>query len=81
MVLKLSICTFALPLWQWSDWGLRVTQNAYFSLITHTKQFLFVTFCYPTAGIGVSFQTHGWTDSRRTAVAEGQTNVEVEIVI
>ena len=24
--------------------GLRVTQNAYFSLMTHTKQLLFVTF-------------------------------------
>ena len=31
--------------------GLRVTQNAYFSLLTHTKQLLLVTFCDMTAGI------------------------------
>ena len=58
MVLKLSILTFALPRWQWSDWGLRVTQNAYFSLITYTKQLLLVTFCNPAAEIGVIFRTH-----------------------
>ena len=34
--------------------GLRVTQNAYFSLIRHTKQLLSVTFCDATAGIGIS---------------------------
>ena len=55
--------------------GLRVTQNTHFSLLTYTKQLLFVTFCDTTAGIGASFRTHGW---RRT---EGQTEVEVEIVI
>ena len=38
--------------------GRRVTQNAYFSLLTHTKQLLVVTFCDPTAGFGASFQTH-----------------------
>ena len=32
--------------------GLRVTQNAYFSLITHTKELLLVTVCDDTAGIG-----------------------------
>ena len=56
--------------------SLRVTQNAYFSLITHTKQLSLVTFSDTTAGIGASFRT----DTRRTA-AEGQTDVEVEIVI
>ena len=30
---------------------LRVTQNAYFSLLKHTKQLLLVTFCDLTAGI------------------------------
>ena len=40
-------------------WGLRVTQDAYFSLMTHTKQLLLVTFCYTAAGIGASFRTHG----------------------
>ena len=60
---------------QRSDWGLRVTQNAYFSLMTHTKQLLLVTFCYTTAGIEVRF----WTDRGRTE--EVQTDVEVKIVI
>ena len=54
--------TFALPWWQWSDLGLRMTQNAYFLLVTHTKQLLLVTFCDLTAGTGVSFRTH----ARRT---------------
>ena len=76
MVLKSSIRILALSWRQRSDWGLRVTQNAYFSLITHTKQLLSVTFCDPMAGIGVSFQT----DTQKTA-AGGQTDMEVEIVI
>ena len=71
MVLKSSIHTSASPRRQRSDWGLRVTLNAYFSLITHTKQLLLVTRHDPTAGIGVSVRT----------AAEGQTDVEVEIVI
>ena len=80
MVLKSSKRTSALPRQQWSDWGLRVIQNAYFSLMTHTKQLLFVTFCCTTAGIEVSFRTDGggWRTDGRT---EGQTDVEVEIVI
>ena len=53
--------------------GLRVTKNAYFSLLTHTKQLLLVTFCDKTARSGVRFQTHG----TRT---DGQTDVKVEIV-
>ena len=44
--------------------------------MTHTKQLLLVKFCYTTAGIGVSFRTDN--GGRRT---EGQTDVEVEIVI
>ena len=31
--------------------GLRLTQNAYSSFLTHTKQLLLVTFCDTTAGI------------------------------
>ena len=72
-----------MPWRQWSDWGLRVTQNAYFSLITHTKQLLLVKFSDTTAGIGASFRKHARTHTRtdgRTE-AEGQTDVEVEIVI
>ena len=46
--------------------GLRATQNAYFSLLTYTKQLLLMILCNLTAGIGASFQTHerndGWTD-------------------
>ena len=67
VVLKSSIRTSASPWRQRSDWGLRVTQNAYFSLMTHTKQLLLVTFCYTTAGIGASFRT----DARRTADGGG----------
>ena len=52
--------------------GLRVTHNAYFSLVTHTKKLLLVTFCVPTAKKGVSFRTHG---------TDGQTGVKVKIVI
>ena len=53
--------------------GLRVTHNAYFSLLTYTKKLLFLT-----AKTGVSFWTDG-TD--RTDVTDGQTDVKVEIVI
>ena len=35
--------------------GQRVTQNAYFSLLTHTKQLLLVKCCDRTAGIGDRF--------------------------
>ena len=76
MVLKSNIRTSASPWQQQSDLGLRMTQNAYSSLMAHAKQLLLVTFCDTTAGIGASFRT----DTRRTA-AEGQTDVEVEIVI
>ena len=55
VVSKLSIRTSASPRQQWSHWGLRVTQDAYFSLLTHTKQLLLVTFCDMTSGIGASF--------------------------
>ena len=51
VVLKSNICISALPWCQRSDWGLRVTKNAYFSLIPPTKQLLLVTFCDPTARI------------------------------
>ena len=80
MVLKSSTCTSASPQWQGPDLGLRVTQNAYFSLMAHTKHLLLVTICCTTAGIEVSFRTDGGrkTDGGRT---EGQTDVEVEIVI
>ena len=70
MVLNSSISTSASPRQQRSHRGLRVAQDAYFSLLTHTKQLLLVTFCDTLAGIEVSFwadrtgQTNGWTDRR-----------------
>ena len=76
MVLKLSIRTSAPPRRQWSHWGVRVTQDAYFSLLTHTKQLLLVTFYDKLAEIEVRF---GWMEPEPRT--DGQTNVEVEIVI
>ena len=61
--------------------GLRVTQNAYFSLLTLTKKLLLVTFCDPTAETGVSFQTHGRTERNGRNGTDGQADVKVEIVI
>ena len=57
-----------------------MTQDAYLLLLTHTKQLLLVTVCNTLAGSGVRFRT----DARRTAAeaeAEGQTDMEVKIVI
>ena len=54
---------------------MRVTKNAYFSLLTHTKQLLLVTFYNTTSGIEAGFRKH-----RRTA-EEGQRDVEIEIVV
>ena len=63
--------------------GLVVTKNVYFSLLTHTKQLLLVTFCDMLAGIEVSFWADGTgrMDGRTDGRTDGQTNVEVEIVI
>ena len=62
VVLKLIIRTSASPWRQQSDLGMRVTQDAYFSLMTHTKQLLLVTFCDTTKGIGAIFWTHARTE-------------------
>ena len=77
MVLKSITYTLALLQRQRSHWSLRVTQDVYFLLLRHTKQLLLVTFCHTSAGIGASFRTHGNGRTER----DGQTNVEVEIVI
>jgi len=45
-----------------------VTKDAYFSLLTRTKQLLLVTFCVTLAGIEVSF----WADG--TGRTDGRTN-------
>ena len=75
MVLKSSIRTSASPRQQQSYWGLRVTKDAYFSLLTHTKQLLFVTFCHITAGNGANFRTHKGMEP------DGKTDMEDETVI
>ena len=69
--------TSASPQQQQSDWGLGVTQNAYFSLLTHAKKLLLVAFCDPTADTGVSFRTHEWNGNK----TNGQTDLTVEIFI
>ena len=61
--------------------GLRVTQNACFSLLTLTKKLLLVTFCDPTAETGVSFRTHTRTDETERNGTDGHTDVKVEIII
>ena len=52
-----------------------MTKDAFISLLTRTKQLLLVTLCDTLAGIEVSF----WVDG--TGRTDGQTDVEVEIVI
>ena len=79
MVLKSSVRTSASPRQQQSHWGLRVTRDAYFSLLTHNKQLLLVTFYGTLEGIEVSFWRDGNTEPEREW--DGQTDVEVEIVI
>ena len=49
--------------------------------MTHTKQLLLVTFCYTAVGIEANFRTHAWRMADRRMAAEGQTDVEVEVVI
>ena len=50
-----------------------------FSLFSHTKQLVLVTFSDTTAGIEASFWTHARMEDRQET--ERQINVEVEIVI
>ena len=47
--------------------------------MTHTKQLLLATFCETHAGIEVSFRTDG--NGRKRKQTDGQTDVEVKIVI
>ena len=61
--------------------SLRVTQDAFFLLLALTKQLLLVTFCHATAGNGANFWTHERTNGQMNERTDGQTNVEVEIVI
>ena len=77
MVLKSSIRTSASPRRQRSHWGVRVTQDAYSLLLTHTKQLLLVTVCDTLAGSGVRFQT----DARRTMFEIGPKRSETLVGI
>ena len=64
VVLKLSIRNSDLPRWQQSHWGLRVTQDVHFWLLTHSKQLLLLRFCDTAAETEVSVRTHERTDGR-----------------
>ena len=81
MALKLSISTSASPRRKRSQWGLMVTQDAYFSLLTYNKQLLLVTFCDTLEEIEVSCRWDGNTEPEPERGGDEQTDVEVEIVI
>ena len=66
----------ASPRQQQSHWGLRVTQDAYFSLLTHTKQLLLVTFCDTLAGIEVSFWADGTGTGRTEPEPDGRNGMD-----
>ena len=61
--------------------SLRVTKNAYFLLLTHNRRLLLVTFCVSTAGIRASFRTYRKGNAGTDGCIDGQTEMEVEIVI
>ena len=52
---------------------MRVTKNAYFLLLTNTKQLLLVTFCDAAFGIGANFWTQARTNERMDTDVEVQT--------
>ena len=54
--------------------GLRMTKNAYFSLLAHTKKLLLVTLYDPTAETGVSFRTDGQKEDGRKSDGGGRTD-------
>ena len=62
-----------------------MTQDAYFSLLTHTEQLLLVKFGDKLASIEVSFWTNGrnwnWNGNQNHRRTDGQTDMEVETVI
>ena len=57
--------------------GLRLVKNAYFLLLTHTNQLLFLTFCDTTIEIEACFWTNGKVDGK----ADGQRDLEIKMVI
>ena len=52
---------------------------ASWTLLTHTKKLLLMTFCDLTAEKGVSFQTHG--KGNGNGRTDGQTDLTIEIDI
>ena len=53
----------------------RVTKNAYFSLLKHTKQLLAVRFCKRLEIV------YGHTNRKTETLSDGETDVENEIII
>ena len=58
--------------------SLKVTRIAHFSLSTHTKQLLLVTFCDPSTRI---IKWDGLDDDDGQRMPQGRTDVKVEIVM
>ena len=79
MVLKSNILTSASPWWELSQWGLRVTQDAYFSLLAHTKQLSLVTFYKTTAGSESVIVRDA--RARQDKMTYGRTDLKVEIAM
>ena len=57
--------------------SLNVAQNAYFSLLIHTKQLLLVTIFDMAAENGVIF----WTQGQMNGHTDRRTDMEAEIVV
>ena len=55
-----------------------MTKNPYFSLLTHIKKLLLVTYCDMTAETGVSFQTHGRKDTTRQYIQQSLANMSLD---
>ena len=68
---------------QSTKWGIGLTQYAYFPLLKHIKQILFLTFFNTPAGIEAYFWTDGWTNRQSTVGQrmKGQADVKVELFI
>ena len=64
MALKSIIRTSASPRQQQSHWGLMVSQDAYFSFLTHAKQLSLIAICDRAVGIGKKSKCEVWTDGR-----------------
>jgi len=70
------IAWFFLTSWTLS---LRVSMNAYFSLLTHPMEPRLVTFCDTTAGIGSVIWDR--TTTMTTPIPEGWTDVNAVVIL